>query len=99
MGFVRLSLDLDHVTYEEAMLTAESVYLVIGVHPDVWETRKGFHIETEDIGLTFKEQIALRFLLGDDLVRIKRDLDRWKEGKATDFLFHIRRGKRRKRVT
>ena len=95
---VRLSLDLDHVTYEEAMLTAESVYLVIGVHPDVFETSKGYHIETEDIGLTFKEQIGLRFLLGDDLVRIKMDLDRWKKGKATDFLFHIRRGKRRRKL-
>ena len=96
---MRLSLDLDYVTYEEAMLTAESVYVVIGVHPDVFETTKGYHIETEDIGLTFSEQISLRFILGDDLLRIKMDLDRWKDGKATDFLFNIRRGKRRKRVT
>lgn len=94
---MRLSLDLDHVTEEEAMLTAESVYMVIGVQPDVWETRKGFHLETDDIGLTFKEQIALRFVLGDDLVRIKRDLDRYKAGRATDFLFDVRRGRRRKR--
>ena len=28
---MRLSLDLDHVSYEEALLTAESVYLVIGI--------------------------------------------------------------------
>jgi len=95
---MRLSLDLDHVTEEEAMLTAESVYMVVGVQPDVWETRKGYHIETEDIGLTFKEQIALRFVLGDDLVRIKCDLERYKAGRATDFLFDTRRGRRRKRL-
>jgi len=96
---MRLSLDLDYVTEEEALLTAESVYVVIGVRPDVFQTSKGYHIETDDIGLTFNEQISLRFILGDDLLRIRRDLDRWKEDKATDFLFNTRRGKRRKRVT
>ena len=38
---MRLSLDLDHYTEEEAMLTAETVFIVLGVHPDIWETRKG----------------------------------------------------------
>ena len=93
---MRLSLDLDHVTEEEAMLTAESVFIVLGVMPDVWETRKGFHIETEDIGLTFEESLSLRFILGDDLIRIKCDLERYKEGRAVDFLFETRRGRRRK---
>jgi len=95
---MRLSLDLDHVTEEEALLTAESVFVVLGVYPDVWETRKGFHIETEDIGLTVEESLSLRFLLGDDLIRIKCDLERYKEGRAVDFLFQTRRGRRRKRL-
>ena len=93
---MRLSLDLDHYTEEEAMLTAETVFIVLGVHPDIWEPRKGYHLETEDIGLTFEEQISLRFVLGDDLVRIKCDLERYKAGRAVDFLFDTRRGRKRK---
>ena len=95
---MRLSLDLDNVSYEEAMLTAESVYVVLGVEPDLWETRKGYHLETDDIGLTFKEHICLRFLFGDDIARIKHDLDRWKDDRAGDFLFDTRRGRKRKRL-
>lgn len=52
---------------------------------EIYKTRRGYHLIVYDTGLTFKEVLKLRGLLGDDKNRIKLDEELIKKPKQVLF--------------
>ena len=97
---MRLSLDLDKpVTEREARAAAAAVEYITGVAARLYRTASGgYHVETDEAGLSMVDHLALRRYLGDDPERIKRDVARITAREAWDFLFTTKRDTRRVRL-
>ena len=93
---MRLSLDLDAANAAEVLMLYDVLKHELP-NLRVYRTRNGYHIESDPSGLPFAFSLLLRYILGDDLRRVRHDCARWPH-RPVDFLFKIRRGVERKRV-
>ncbi len=97
---MRLSLDLDlPLTEADARAAHAAVEYITGHPARLFRTASGgHHVETDDVGLSLVDALALRRYLGDDPARIRNDVARIAAREAFDFLWSTKRGTERTRL-
>ena len=93
---MRLSLDLDDANAADVLMLYDVLKHELP-KVRVYRTRNGYHLESDPSPLPFAFSLLLRYILGDDLRRVRHDCARWPY-RPVDFLFKIRRGVARERL-
>ena len=89
---MRATIDMDKPTRRKAMAVIAVLKLMGGQVFVRKSANRGIHLKAHGLRIPFGVSLLLRYLLGDDRMRIKFDICRTKKPKA--ILFTVKDGKR-----
>jgi hypothetical protein len=72
---MRITVDLDNVTEKKVRQIFRRCCKLINKTPEIYKTRKGYHLIVSGLPISFKQSLLLRRKLGDDFQRILFDIE------------------------
>lgn len=92
---MRLTLDLDNVSFNHARKKAQLISFIFKTRTEVWKSsnkKNGYHVIGYDIRVSWEQIMQMRSTLGDDVRRINYDHERRRQNIPTQVLFTEKKG-------